>query len=419
MVGLTDIISSEVAAQAAQLRGVFSRAKPFKHICIDDFLTETAAAQALEDFPSFKPENAVNEFGVVGGKAVETKLASVSPFYERLFDCMKLQLFLDLMSEMTGIPELLPDPTMFGGGTHENLDGQELDPHVDFNRMEDLSAYRRLNLLIYLNREWRAEWGGSIELHSDPRKPETNQIIAFEPLYDRAVIFETSEFSWHGFPRISLPADKKHLSRKSISIYLYTKTRPGDEIVAPHATFYVQRPLADRFAGGYTLTTQDVAELKDSLTKRDTWIEHYQKQELDLNGQVQGSRKFLDEVLHSLSAPLLGYGLQQGPVSGLFHDHWVGPCLKMSILCKRPITRLSVQGWVPDDMPPGGTLRLQAGVQSKEQPLAPGGFTLQVDIRVSADTVIKVTVEATQTVTPEGEHGRVLAFVLQSVELEH
>ena len=224
---------------------------------------------ALADFPAFKVENAVNEFGVVGGKAVETGLANVSAFYKELYQYMSSQAFLDFMSDLTGIADLLPDPSLFGGGTHENLDGQELDPHVDFNRMEDLSAYRRLNLLIYLNPEWKAEWGGSIELHSDPRKPETNQVTAFEPLLNRAVIFETNEISWHGFPKIRLPRDKKHLSRKSISIYLYTKTRPAEEIVAPHATFYVQRPLPEHLVPGYALTPADITELQASLKKRE------------------------------------------------------------------------------------------------------------------------------------------------------
>jgi hypothetical protein len=284
------ILNPELAASAARLRDVFDGGKPFKHLCIDGFLTSAAAAQALADFPSFKAENAVNEFGVVGGKAVETKLANVSAFYKELYNYVSSASFLDLMSDITGIPELLPDPTLFGGGTHENRDGQELDPHVDFNRMEDLSAYRRLNLLIYLNAEWKGEWGGSIELHSDPRKPETNQVTAFEPLLNRAVIFETNEVSWHGFPKIRLPENKKHLSRKSISIYLYTKDRPDEEIVAPHATFYVQRPLPEHLVAGYTLTPGDVTELHASLARRDSWIALYQKQELHSANRSRAAR---------------------------------------------------------------------------------------------------------------------------------
>lgn len=71
--------------------------------------------------------------------------------------------------------------------------------------------------------------GGCIELHSKPRHPEFDEIKSFLPLFNRAVIFETSEYSWPGFSAIRLPQGKKHLSRKSSSIYLYTKDRPAEE----------------------------------------------------------------------------------------------------------------------------------------------------------------------------------------------
>ena len=411
-----DIVSQDVASQAGRFREQFIGAKPFKHVCIDGFLTRPAAEQALADFPAFKDENALNEFGKVGGKAVETKLANVSPFYGDLYECLRSPQFLELMSAVTGIPELLPDPKLFGGGTHENRDGQELDPHVDFNRMEDLSAYRRLNLLIYLNHEWQAEWGGSIELHSDPRSAD-NQISAFAPIFNRAVVFETNEVSWHGFPRIRLPADKKHLSRKSISIYLYTKDRPAEEIVAPHATFYVQRPLDARFTAGHVLDAEDVAELHGAVAKRDTWIQHYQKRELELNAQLTAGRKFLNEVLANLWAPILGYGVQKGKVTGLYHDRWAAPELKLTIDPVRPVSRVTLRGWVPESMPEGGEIRFSAGDGRAVAPLKPGTFAMSVELPAPAQAAIPIEVEATQWVRPEGPTGRTLAFVLRGIEI--
>lgn len=420
MPDINEIIDPHLAEQAGQLRGVFDRAEPFRHLCIDGFLTLSAAAQALADFPSFKTENAINEFGVVGGKAVETKMARVSPFYNDLHECFLSQPFLDLMSAITGIPDLLPDPKLFGGGTHENRDGQELDPHVDFNRMEDLSAYRRLNLLIYLNPGWQKEWGGSIELHSDPRHPETNRISGFEPVFNRAVIFETSEISWHGFPKIRLPENKKHLSRKSISIYLYTKTRPAEEIAAPHATFYVQRPLREFLEAGYTLTEGDVRDVMEALSRRDSWIEHYQNKELELTEQVQAGRTFLSEVLENLFAPIVGYGVQEGKLEGMYHDRWVGPTLRLTIQPKRPMHRVGVHGWVPEGMPAGGQVSLLVGNATKTIDLAPGGFSIFVDIPEGrAADAVTLSMEATQWVTPEGPNGRALVFVLREVELTH
>ena len=99
----------------------------------------------------------------------------------------------------------------------------------------------------------------SIELHSNPWYPEADEVQSFLPLFNRALIFETNEYSWHGFKRIVLPEDRKHLSRKSFSIYLYTKDRPAEDVVAPHTTFYVPPPLPERVAAGVTLSEQRCA----------------------------------------------------------------------------------------------------------------------------------------------------------------
>jgi len=107
---------------------------------------------------------------------------------------------------------------MFGGGTHENVDGQELDTHVDFNYLNSSNLHRRLNLLLYLNKDWDVRWGGVVELHSDPRNPSEDKITTIPPIFNRCLIFETSEYSWHAFNKICLPEDQKHRSRKSLSV---------------------------------------------------------------------------------------------------------------------------------------------------------------------------------------------------------
>jgi 2OG-Fe(II) oxygenase superfamily len=214
------------------------------------------------------------------------RIETLSPSYAAVADYLRSEAFLKLMSDLTGIPNLLPDVNMYGGGTHENRHGQELDAHIDFNYDPQTKLHRRLNLLVYLNREWDESWGGSIELHSNPRKPDQNEIASFAPLLNRAVIFETNEYSWHGFRRINLPADKRRLSRKSLSVYLYTKTRPQHEIVPDHGTFYVQRPLPSYIQPGHVLTKADVDEIKSLLVQRDGWIEHYHGVELRVSSQM-------------------------------------------------------------------------------------------------------------------------------------
>ena len=270
------MINEQIMANAPDIRRSFESALPFRHVQIDGFLKPEICEGLLRDFPSFDKEKAMNELGHVGGKAVTENVSSISPFYAKFYEYINSKAFLQIMSDLTGVPDLFADETLFGGGTHENLDGQYLDAHIDFNIDERRMLHRRLNLLIYLNKEWEESWGGSIELHSNPRIPETNEIKGFVPLFNRAVIFETNEYSWHGFPVIRLPQDKKHLSRKSFSIYLYTKDRPAEEVVAPHTTFYVARPFPSHVKSGQVLAEKDYQYLRGLMANRDGLIHMYQ-----------------------------------------------------------------------------------------------------------------------------------------------
>jgi Rps23 Pro-64 3,4-dihydroxylase Tpa1-like proline 4-hydroxylase len=301
MLPIHTILSSSTTSNFAEWKNSFERAKPFKHLCIDNFLNPEIADALFEEFPKFEKQYALNEHGKVGGKAVRTDLGALGAAYKELETFIHSKEFLDYMSNMLGIPGLLSDPTMYGGGTHENLHGQELDPHVDFNYNYERSLHRRVNLLIYLNRDWSPDWGGAIELHSNPRDQESNSVIHFDCVFNRCVIFETNEHSWHGFRRINLPPDKRHLSRKCISIYLYSKERPEEEIAPQHGTFYVQRPLPERIAANYTLSADDVSEIKTLMQRRDDWIAFYHKLELRKQSEIELLSKNLRAEIEKLS----------------------------------------------------------------------------------------------------------------------
>ena len=271
------MINEQTIRNTAEIRRNFQEARPFRHVEIDNFLDPEVCEGLLRDFPSFDKKKAIDELGNVGGKAVIENVKSISPLYSSFYDFINSTSFLNTMSELTGVPELIADEKLFGGGTHENLHGQYLDAHIDFNIDESRMLHRRLNLLIYLNKEWEESWGGGIELHSNPRTPETDEIKSFLPLFNRAVIFETNEYSWHGFPVIRLPEEKRHLSRKSFSIYLYTKDRPAEEVVAPHTTFYVARPFPSHVKPGEVLQESDYQYLRGLLANRDGLIQMYQE----------------------------------------------------------------------------------------------------------------------------------------------
>ncbi|MCJ7816031.1 MAG: 2OG-Fe(II) oxygenase [Xanthomonadales bacterium] len=286
-----DFVNSSVLNSAPELSGSFKGAQPFRHVVMDNFLTRRFCADICEQFPEFRTAHAINENAQVGGKAARDKVRTLGSAYQAMDDLVRNAEFLALVENITGIGRLQYDPFYFGGGTHENRDGQDLDPHIDFNYHPVTSQHRRLNLIIYLNQGWEDAWGGSLQLHRDPyREPAEDEIVTVAPLMNRCVIFETTESSWHGFERIDLPCDKKDRSRKSFAVYYYTETRPAAETGEEHSTVYVERHLPDRFRPGMLLEVEDIAEIKRLLKRRDQHLQRLYRDIQGLQGTLNVSR---------------------------------------------------------------------------------------------------------------------------------
>lgn len=286
------LINPQVQQRCDALREQFRSAFPFRHLVIDDFLSQAFAEALLAQFPPFERGNHLSENGTPGDKSTVERVRELGPAYTQLDDLIQTREFLDFVGRLTGIDQLLYDPWYFGGGTHENRHGQDLDAHIDFNRHPIEPWHRRLNLIVYLNHRWDDAWGGSLQLHSDPHS-EQNQVLTITPLFNRAVIFETTEWSWHGFPPIRLPESVRHLSRKSVALYFYTTDRPADELADTHSTIYVDRPLPPRYVEGYTLGADDVEEVKVLLRRRDMHIQRLYRDITTLTKQLENARAAL------------------------------------------------------------------------------------------------------------------------------
>src|SRR5262249_6279584 len=144
--------------------------------------------------------------------------------------------FCHLLSEVFDIPELLPDPELVGGGMHQTGARGHLDVHVDFNYIEDRQLHRRLNILVYFNKDWKPEWGGNIELWDKDVKV-CHQSLS--PIFNRCVVFATSDVSYHGVTAVRCPDDQ---TRKSFAAYYYTREAPPNWDGSIRSTNFKARP---------------------------------------------------------------------------------------------------------------------------------------------------------------------------------
>ena len=265
----------------------FASAKPFRHLVIDDFLAPAFCRELASAFPGFSSGETVNEFGEEAGKAVCRNVRELGESFRHFDELLRSRSFLDRLSRITGVPELLYDPEYVGGGTHENLHGQDLDPHVDFNYHPTTGQHRRLNLILFLNEEWAAAWGGALDFHRDPWNPEDDQVRSVCPVFNRCVVFETTENSWHGFQRIELPPEKRHLSRRSVAVYFYTNERPVEEAALEHSTVYVPRGLPNHLQAGQTMAKRDLDSLRGLLSRTSKQIRFLYERLQELQGAIE------------------------------------------------------------------------------------------------------------------------------------
>jgi hypothetical protein len=285
---MLSLLHADVAGRAGEWQRQFGDAKPFGHVAIDNFLDTGFCDRLMGEFPAFDVRRAKNEMGEVGRKATVPEITAIGPAYREFDQLMRSDELLAWIGQVASIPQLVYDPDYVGGGTHENLDGQDLDIHVDFNFHPRRALHRRLNLIVFLNPEWKPEWGGCLELHQDPWNPENSIVTSVVPVANRAVLFETTETSWHGFTRIRLSDEKKGISRRSLAVYFYTRARPVRQTAPSHGTVYVPRALPGHLREGYELRAEDVQELRDLLTRRDGQIRFLYERELEMSEVMAG-----------------------------------------------------------------------------------------------------------------------------------
>lgn len=220
--------------------------QPFPHIVIDDFLPHSTIIKLLQEYPhdqSLPIWNDATHRDKDSGEYVQKEKRNIRDSlrmpatYRQLIWELNSHYFLSFLSKITGIKNLIPDPNLRGAGIHQIGRGGFLKVHADFTTHREFALDRRINLLIYLNADWKEEYGGHLELWDGDMQGPPKRVL---PIANRCVIFSTSAASFHGHPRpLTCPDDTY---RKSLALYYYTNGRPAGEAEPVVSTLWKDTP---------------------------------------------------------------------------------------------------------------------------------------------------------------------------------
>ena len=222
---------------AEKNRERYAVATPFPHIAIENFLRPEILDAVVRDFPGRDAKPWESMVDKDQKKFAANVVSQMSPSVRRVLYFLNSREIVNFLEKLTGIEGLIPDPHYAGGGCHELRPGGFLKVHADFNWHKQMRLDRRINLLIYLNKNWQPEYGGNLELWDTTM---SRKVAEYAPLFNRCVIFNTTDSSYHGNPvPVNCPADR---SRRSLAFYYYTNGRPAGEVSQSHGTLFKNRP---------------------------------------------------------------------------------------------------------------------------------------------------------------------------------
>lgn len=218
-----------------ELTEQYKSASPYPHIALDDFLEVQAADKALASFPAIQDEGWIHYVHVNEKKHGLNKADLLPEYIKEVIAELNSDRFVKQLSKLTGIDNLMADDMLEGGGLHQTRRGGFLNIHADFTvHPHKRNLKRRVNLIVYLNKNWGDDYGGELELWDRGMKQCEEKIA---PLFNRAVMFNTDDDSYHGLPDpLTCPEGE---TRKSIALYYFTEEKETPKL---RTTNYRARP---------------------------------------------------------------------------------------------------------------------------------------------------------------------------------
>ena len=218
MLDIRDVINLELLEEKMK---AFSN-YPFDHCVIDNFFDGNIALQLEEEFPSYEAEEWFSYKNPLEDKKALNDWNAFPKLTYQIFRHLVSENFVTYLSKLAGT-ELFADPGLHGGGWHIHAGGGNLNPHLDYSIHPKCGLQRKLNIIIYLSSSYKTGCGGELGLWSHDSIVDMPGRLcqAIEPQFNRAVIFDTTQNSWHGM--VSKLRDEKGLYRKSLAVYYLTE----------------------------------------------------------------------------------------------------------------------------------------------------------------------------------------------------
>ena len=219
--------TKDLLSIAALERINYLNSKPFPSIIFKNFFKEEYLNKILEDFPDLRNLKKTQKYNNKNEmKFTNNRKENIPASIQNFITFLNSSLFIKFLQKLTSIKEtLISDPKLDGGGLHEIKNGGKLKIHTDFHLHPSLGLDRRINALIYLNKNWKDSYGGHLELWDLEMR---NCVQKISPEFNTMVIFSTTDFSNHGHPDpLNCPPDR---SRKSIALYYFSNGRPKEEL---------------------------------------------------------------------------------------------------------------------------------------------------------------------------------------------
>lgn len=233
VIPFANLLNPGIVARADTFRENFTNAEPYPFIVFDELFSPSLLEAIVSEFGNFGRDNWLelnNEREKTLRSRPKSRFGAATQLY---FDIVSSPRFVSFLTEVTGINGLLPDPLLRGGGMHESRPGGKFDLHLDFAKHPVTHLDNRLTLITYLNRDWKKEWGGVLELWDMDADRCAYEVM---PLFGKTLLFAQTPKSLHGHPGgISTPDGR---GRRSLTAYFYTNGHEDSAAAERFTTYF-------------------------------------------------------------------------------------------------------------------------------------------------------------------------------------